>query len=172
MTTDMSERSRFKTQVMEIGNKISCLEEEIADGTSVTEALYKTTLRIPTTQAALRMQTATGKINTPPKAKSRAARSAGRRAVIRGRTSLTNGGLDSSGLVKNSHGKLVSKRVRELRQVQPHTRFRRFNEAVRQARQELHLVGWVPVGGSTTQGKLLLSTAHRILAENLGEHYR
>ena len=47
----------------------------------------------------------------------------------------------------------------------PHT-----SEKVRQARREPHLIGWVPTGGDSTEGKLLLSTAHRIMAINRLKH--
>merc|ERR1740122_746826 len=77
-------------------------------------------------------------------------------AVLKGKKEKTVGGLTAASLVKNKAGKVVSKKasVRGKKNKWP--------QAVAQARKELKIKGFCPVGGKSEQGKKLLAKVRSI----------
>mmetsp|Transcript_90777 Transcript_90777/g.283872 ORF Transcript_90777/g.283872 Transcript_90777/m.283872 type:complete len:140 (+) Transcript_90777:63-482(+) len=87
-----------------------------------------------------------------------------RALVFRGRKEKTVGGLTKEGLMRNSRGKIVSKRAnahgkRGYRNIEGWT------EAVMAARQALHSTGFVAVNGKSLHGKALYLKAKAIRAQ-------
>merc|ERR1719277_1119298 len=83
--------------------------------------------------------------------------------VLRGMKERTSGGLRKDGLMRNKRGKIVSKRasasgMRRYKQIEDWT------EAVMQARDNLHVRGFLPINGKSLQGKALYVKAKLIRA--------
>eukprot|EP00397_Hematodinium_sp_SG-2012_P069946 GEMP01124190.1.p1 GENE.GEMP01124190.1~~GEMP01124190.1.p1 ORF type:complete len:128 (+),score=29.13 GEMP01124190.1:3-386(+) len=82
-------------------------------------------------------------------------------AVFRGLKEKTESGLNKSDLTKNNEGKIVSKKRRAVGQLQYRKNgLGKFNKAVQDARKSLGYKGFVPVGGKTAKGQMLLKRAH------------
>merc|ERR1712133_103712 len=76
--------------------------------------------------------------------------------VFRGRREKTVGGLKKSDLVKNKHGRVVSKK--KLAAGNRH----KFPKAVVAARKALGIKGFCPIGGKTAKGQALLKKARSL----------
>merc|ERR1719187_648689 len=92
----------------------------------------------------------------------------GRRAkssVFSGRKERTTGGLTKASLVKNRHGKVVSKkRSAFMKQQYAGSKLKAWAEAVKTARHALGLTGFVGIGGKTAAGKALYAKAKAVLS--------
>merc|ERR1712051_203034 len=89
----------------------------------------------------------------------------GKSQVFRGSKEKTSGGLTKGSLIKNKHGKIVSKAasVRAKKTMSP--AFRAFADATKKARKDLGIKGFCPVGGKTAQGKALHAKVKSILGK-------
>merc|ERR1719433_1018582 len=91
----------------------------------------------------------------------------GRRArslVFRGSKERTVGGIKADGLMRNKRGKIVSKRAsasgkRKFKSIED------WIEAIVEARQKLHVKGFLAINGRTLQGKALYVKARAIREE-------
>merc|ERR1712127_572086 len=86
--------------------------------------------------------------------------------VFRGIKAKTGGGLTKESLLKNKRGKVVSKAASARgKKSYASSALKKWCDAAKQARKELKLTGFVPVGGNTTQGKTLYAKVKAILAK-------
>merc|ERR1712126_6060 len=93
---------------------------------------------------------------------SKIARGRGAKArVFRGTKEKTGGGLKKSALIKNKHGKVVSKKSSAHGKKQ-YKHVQKFAAAVKQARKALGIKGFVPIGGKTSKGQALLKKARSL----------
>ena len=88
-----------------------------------------------------------------------------RRAVRKGELMWSGGRRTASDFTTNQRGRIVSKK-RSRRAADQSTAVGRWGAAVGQARRELELQGFVPVGGKSSRGKALLRRARAILQED------
>merc|ERR1712183_913639 len=77
-------------------------------------------------------------------------------AVLKGKKEKTVGGLTAASLVKNKSGKVVSKKASVS------GKKNKWSQACVQARKELKIKGFCPVGGKSEQGKKLLAKVRSI----------
>merc|ERR1711973_315251 len=99
-----------------------------------------------------------GKAMKKKKAKrvSKVAKGRGAKArVFKGSKVRTSGGLRKSSLIKNKHGKVVSKKLSAHGKKQ-YKNISKFAQASKAARKALGIRGFVPVGGKTSKGQALL----------------
>merc|ERR1719246_60416 len=87
-------------------------------------------------------------------------------AVLRGSKEKTSAGLTKDSLMKNRMGKVVSRKASAVAK----KRFaagplKKWCEAVKQARKEMNIVGFRPIGGVTAEGKQLLAKVRSILVK-------
>ena len=88
----------------------------------------------------------------------------GKNSVFRGRKVRTSGGLKKSDLKMNKRGKVVSaKQSKASRKQWEKNGLKQWAEAVGKQRKKLHLVGFVPIGGRSNEGKKLLKTVKSLL---------
>merc|ERR1711920_766965 len=78
-------------------------------------------------------------------------------SVFRGTKVKTSGGLTKDKLVKNKHGKVVSKAASTA--AKKRNSLTAWGKAVSAARKQLNIKGFVAVGGKTAQGKALYAKA-------------
>jgi len=78
-----------------------------------------------------------------------------KRAVFKGKISKTAGGLGASTLMKNKHGRIVSKKASAAAS----KKLGKWLKAVAAARKALGIKGMVPVGGKTAKGAALYKKA-------------
>merc|ERR1712072_238095 len=84
--------------------------------------------------------------------------------VFAGTKTKTVGGLTKSNLVKNSQGKVVSKKASAVAKKRYATSaFKVWIGACKMARRELGLKGFVAIGGKTASGKALYAKAKSFL---------
>merc|ERR1712236_23111 len=76
--------------------------------------------------------------------------------VFRGTKAKTVGGNTKNDLMKNKHGRIVSKKQNARGQRN------KFPKAVVAARKALGLKGFVPIGGKTAKGQALLKKARSL----------
>jgi DVNP family len=102
-----------------------------------------------------------------PKAGKRSTAFVNRRAVVNGEISATPGGLAKKDIkvikVKKSDGTVSMRYVSKENQKKAKNNFGEWNSAVKKARKELDLTGFVPVGGSSLDGKHLLKAVRQII---------
>merc|ERR1712176_1747207 len=77
-------------------------------------------------------------------------------AVLKGKKAKTVGGLTAASLVKNKEGRVVSKKA------SARGKKNNWSQACAQARKELKIKGFCPVGGKSEQGKKLLAKVRSI----------
>jgi len=94
---------------------------------------------------AMKMKAMKKKVTTIAKGKH------ARRQVFSGKKVKTMGGIRATDLIKNRKGKLVTKKASEKGKKNA------WAIATQKARKELALMGFVPVGGKTPEGKVLLA---------------
>merc|ERR1711884_309715 len=86
--------------------------------------------------------------------------------VFKGRKEKTAGGLTKESLMRNSHGKLVSKahsaRAKKLCAI---STFGKYCEALKKARKELGITGFCAVNGKTAQGKALYAKIQSLMGK-------
>merc|ERR1712121_208121 len=81
--------------------------------------------------------------------------------VFSGSKEKTTGGLKKSSLVKNKHGKVVSKKA-HAHGKKAYKNVQKFANAVKAARKALGIKGFVPIGGKTSKGQALLKKARSL----------
>merc|ERR1711862_626533 len=105
-----------------------------------------------------------GKAMKKKKAKrvSKVAKGRGAKArVFAGKKVRTVGGLKKSGLMKNKHGRVVSKKMHAAGK-RRYKNVAKFANAVKAARKALGCKGFVPIGGKTAKGQALLKKARSL----------
>merc|ERR1719343_1057591 len=81
-------------------------------------------------------------------------------SVFAGRKEKTVGGLTKDKLVKNKDGKIVSKAMSaRAKKAYASSALKQWAVALKAARKELGLTGFVPMGGKTAAGKALYAKA-------------
>merc|ERR1712026_475961 len=83
-------------------------------------------------------------------------------AVFSGRKEKTQGGLTKEKLIKNKAGKVVSKASSARAKKAYASTLKAWADAVKAARKELGLTGFVAVGGKSAAGKALYAKAKAI----------
>merc|ERR1711972_320485 len=84
--------------------------------------------------------------------------------VFSGKKAKTQGGLSRENLVKNKRGKVVSKKKSALsKQRFASSGLKAWADAVKKARKELGLTGFVAIGGKSAAGKALYAKAKSLL---------
>merc|ERR1711881_364524 len=81
-----------------------------------------------------------------------------RAVVFRGTKSKTRTGLTKSDLMKNSYGKIVSKKA-SANGRKRYSNIRGWTQALSKARKALNLRGFVAINGKSAQGKALYAKA-------------
>jgi len=85
--------------------------------------------------------------------------------VLRGAREKTMGGLSKSDLQKNLRGKVVSKKASsKAKKAFKGSALEKFALACKEARTQLGLKGFVPIGGKTAEGQRLLAKIRAIVA--------
>merc|ERR1712203_412094 len=86
-------------------------------------------------------------------------------SVFSGRKAKTQGGLTKDKLVKNKAGRVVSKAMSaRAKKAFATSALKTWADAVKKARKELGLTGFVAIGGKSAAGKALYAKAKSILA--------
>merc|ERR1712192_99032 len=83
--------------------------------------------------------------------------------VFRSSKAKTGGGLAKDGITRNKRGKYVSKKA-SANGKKNYSRIAAWTKAVKKARAELNIRGFVAVNGKTAQGKALYKKAKEIMA--------
>merc|ERR1740129_205263 len=90
-----------------------------------------------------------------------------RRSVLGGSKTKTKGGLTKADLVRNKFGKIVSRKASAAaKKRKGYKAIAARGKATKQARKDLGIKGFCPVGGKTAQGKALYKRVNEILAGN------
>jgi len=87
--------------------------------------------------------------------------------VFRGSKQKTAGGLKADDLMRNKRGKVVSKRLNAMGK-RRYTNVEDWVESVMEARQALHVKGFLAINGKSLQGKALYVKARSIRANKRG----
>merc|ERR1711955_90075 len=77
--------------------------------------------------------------------------------VFSGKKVRTSGGLKKSSLMRNKHGRVVSKKL-HAQGKKAYKNVQKFANAVKAARKALGVKGFVPIGGKTAKGQALLKS--------------
>merc|ERR1712060_51017 len=86
-------------------------------------------------------------------------------AVFSGRKQKTMSGLTKDGLIKNKHGKVVSKKASaNSKRRYAKSSIKAWADAVKAARKALGVTGFVAIGGKSAAGRALYAKAKTILA--------
>merc|ERR1712083_747940 len=89
-----------------------------------------------------------------------------RAAVFRGSKVKTQGGLTKAALTKSKSGKIVGKAASARgKKGFAQSALKKWCDATRQARKQLGITGFCPVGGKTAQGKALHAKVKSILGK-------
>merc|ERR1719471_2231362 len=84
--------------------------------------------------------------------------------VFRGTKVKTASGLTKDKLIKNKHGRIVSKASSDLhKRLYATSGIKAWADAVKTARKALNLTGFVPIGGKSATGKALYAKAKALL---------
>merc|ERR1712150_418990 len=87
-------------------------------------------------------------------------------AVFSGKKEKTSGGLTKAGLTQSKSGKIVSKTASQRAKKGFQTSvLKKWSDAAKQARKEMGIKGFCPVGGKTAQGKALYAKVKAIVAK-------
>merc|ERR1711942_564050 len=81
--------------------------------------------------------------------------------VFAGKKVKTSGGLKKSSLIRNKHGRVVSKKA-HAHGKKAYKNVQKFANAVKAARKALGIKGFVPIGGKTAKGQALLKKARSL----------
>merc|ERR1711962_1393599 len=81
--------------------------------------------------------------------------------VFSGKKVRTSGGLKKSSLMRNKHGRVVSKKL-HAQGKKAYKNVQKFANAVKAARKALGVRGFVPIGGKTAKGQALLKKARSL----------
>merc|ERR1711962_1556608 len=115
-----------------------------------------------TMKKAMKAKTAMKAMKKKAKRVSKVARGRGAKArVFTGKKVRTSGGLKKSSLMKNKHGRVVSKK-RHAHGKKVYKNVQKFANAVKAARKALGIKGFVPIGGKTAKGQALLKKARSL----------
>merc|ERR1711981_65566 len=86
-------------------------------------------------------------------------------AVFKGRKARTVGGLTKDTLTKSKTGKIVSKAASaRAKKAYAQSPLKKWCDACKQARKQMGIKGFCPVGGKTAQGKALYAKVKAIVA--------
>merc|ERR1711962_1248144 len=111
---------------------------------------------------AMKAKTAMKAMKKKAKRVSIVARGRGARArVFSGKKVRTSGGLKKSSLMRNKHGRVVSKKAHPQGK-KAYKNVQKFANAVKAARKALGVKGFVPIGGKTAKGQALLKKARSL----------
>merc|ERR1719284_956968 len=125
--------------------------------TAAMKAAMKTTVKAKPTMKAIKAMKAK---RTSIIASGKLARS----VVWRGGKTKTQGGLTKETLAKSKTGKIVSKAASvRAKKAFGKSVLKKWCDACKQARKELKITGFCPVGGKTAQGKPLYAKVKSIL---------
>merc|ERR1712243_61004 len=103
-----------------------------------------------------------GTMKKAAKRPSKIAKGRGAKArVFSGKKEKTSGGLKKSSLIRNKHGRVVSKKM-HAQGKKAYKNVQKFANAVKAARKALGIKGFVPIGGKTSKGQALLKKARSI----------
>merc|ERR1712137_408286 len=87
-------------------------------------------------------------------------------AVFNGKKEKTVGGLTKATLTKSKSGKIVSKAASaRAKKAFAQSPLKKWCDALKQARKEMGIKGFCPVGGKTAQGKALYAKVKSILSK-------
>merc|ERR1712226_87039 len=87
-------------------------------------------------------------------------------AVFKGKKVKTVGGLTKATLTKSKTGKIVSKAASaRAKKAFAQSPLKKWCDAAKQARKEMGIKGFCPVGGKTAQGKALYAKVKSILSK-------
>merc|ERR1712084_106611 len=87
-------------------------------------------------------------------------------AVFKGKKEKTVGGLTKATLTKSKTGKIVSKAASaRAKKAFAQSPLKKWCDAAKQARKEMGIKGFCPVGGKTAQGKALYAKVKSILSK-------
>merc|ERR1711920_1068096 len=87
-------------------------------------------------------------------------------AVFNGKKEKTVGGLTKATLTKSKTGKIVSKAASaRAKKAFAQSPLKKWCDAAKQARKEMGIKGFCPVGGKTAQGKALYAKVKSILSK-------
>merc|ERR1711933_60086 len=87
-------------------------------------------------------------------------------AVFAGRKEKTSGGLTKASLTQSKSGKIVSKAASQrAKKSFKSSALKKWSDAAKQARKEMGIKGFCPVGGKTAQGKALYAKVKAIVAK-------
>merc|ERR1712241_901792 len=87
-------------------------------------------------------------------------------AVFNGKKEKTVGGLTKATLIKSKSGKIVSKAASaSSKKNWAKSALKKWCDAVKQARKQLNVKGFVAVGGKSAQGRALYAKAKSILGK-------
>merc|ERR1719210_429828 len=79
-------------------------------------------------------------------------------AVFNGRKQKTASGISKGDLMKNKTGKIVSKKASApSKKMFAGSKLKAWADAVKKARKQMGIKGFVPIGGKSTQGRALLA---------------
>merc|ERR1711920_277187 len=89
-----------------------------------------------------------------------------RAVVFKGRKEKTSSGMTKDKLTKNKRGKVVSKAASaHSKKGYATSSLKKWNDALKQARKQLAVKGFIAVGGKTAQGKALYAKAKSTLGK-------
>merc|ERR1712060_293467 len=87
-------------------------------------------------------------------------------AVFKGKKAKTAGGLTKDTLTKSKSGKIVSKAASaRSKKAFAKSPLKKWGDACKQARKQMGIKGFCPVGGKTAQGKALYAKVKAILGK-------
>merc|ERR1712087_1070274 len=87
-------------------------------------------------------------------------------AVFAGRKEKTSGGLTKASLTQSKSGKIVLKAASQrAKKSFQSSALKKWSDAAKQARKEMRIKGFCPVGGKTAQGKALYAKVKAIVAK-------
>merc|ERR1719277_622568 len=86
-----------------------------------------------------------------------------RSSVFSGRKQKTQSGLTKESLMKNKHGKVVSKKRSAKAKKAYSSTIKAWADAVKAARKALGVTGFVAIGGKSAAGRALYAKAKSIL---------
>merc|ERR1712112_470518 len=85
-------------------------------------------------------------------------------SVFRGAKAKTSGGLKKSDLVRNKHGKVVSRKQSEAgKKKYAKSGLAKYANATKAARKALGIKGFCPIGGKTAKGQALLKKVRSLV---------
>merc|ERR1719264_1308248 len=146
--------------------KVMKADFSVQAATFPSRSLHLTAMALPMKKAAAMKAKKTTSMKAM-KAKRVSIIAKGKRAralVFRGSKAKTASGITKDKLIKNKHGKIVSKaRSARGKSNFANSGFKAWADAVKAARKALNLTGFVAIGGKSATGKALYAKAKALL---------